>query len=249
MSLQTQEIPPVPETTAATARAAFPRGNRSMAVCDELGTLYTDEDFATLFLSRGQPAEAPWRLALKLVFQFTESLSDEQAIEAVCDRIDGTYALSLELTDAGFDPSVLSEFRDRLITGNLDLHLLNVLLTRFKAAGLLKARGRQRTDSTHVLAAVRDLNRLQIIGETLRYALNILAVAAPAWLRPHMHADWPERYEARFEEYRLPKAKDARQALAEQIGADGRGLLTQLDAADSPPWLCNLPVVQTLRTV
>jgi transposase len=234
MSLQPQELPPVPETTARTARAAFPRGNRSMAMHDELGSISTDQDFAALFSARGQPAEAPWRLALVLVFQFAESLSDEQAIEAVRGRIDWKYALSLELTDAGFDPSVLSEFRDRLIAGSLELHLLDIMLTRFKAAGLLKARGRQRTDSTHVLAAVRALNRLQIVGESLRHALNVLAVAAPDWLPPHLHANWPERYGARFEEYRLPKAKDARQALAEQIGGDGRGLLHQIYAADAP---------------
>lgn len=249
MSLQPQAIPPVPATTAATARAAFPQGNRYLAMRDELGTLYTDQDFAALFSGRGQPAIAPWRLALILVFQFAESLSDEQAIEAVRGRIDWKYALSLELTDAGFDPSVLSEFRDRLIAGSRELHLLDAMLIRFKAAGLLKARGRQRTDSTHVLAAVRALNRLQIVGETMRHALNVLAVAAPDWLPPHLHADWPERYGARFEEYRLPKAKDARQALAEQIGGDGRGLLHQIYATAAPAWLRDLPAVQTLRQV
>lgn len=249
MSLQPQQIPPIPDATAQIARAAFPRGNRYLALRDELGSLYTDQDFAALFSSRGQPAHAPWRLALILVFQFAESLSDQQAIEAVRARIDWKYALSLELTDTGFDPSVLSEFRDRLIAGSLELHLLDAMLTRFKAAGLLKARGRQRTDSTHVLAAVRALNRLQIVGETLRHALNVLAVAAPAWLRPQLSADWRERYAARFEEYRLPAAKAERQALAEQIGADGRGLLEAVYAADSPLWLRELPAVQTLRTV
>lgn len=249
MSLQPQAIPPIPETTAQTARAAFPRGNRYMTMRDELGSLYTDQDFAALFPSRGQPAQAPWRLALILVFQFAEALSDEQAIEAVRARIDWKYALSLELTDTGFDPSVLSEFRDRLIAGNLELHLLDAILARFKAAGLLKARGRQRTDSTHVLAAVRALNRLQIVGETLRHTLNVLAVAAPTWLRPHLLAEWVERYQARFEEYRLPRAKTERQALAEQIGADGRLLLAKVYAADTPSWLRELPAVQTLRTV
>jgi len=168
MSLQPQAIPPVPETTARTAHAAFPRGNRSMVIRDELGTLYTDHDFATLFSSRGQPAEAPGRLALILVFQFAESLSDEQALEALRARIDWKYALSLGLDDPGFDPSVLSEFRDRLIAGSLELHLLDAMLAYVKSPGLLKARGRQRSDSTHVLAAVRALNRLQIVGETPR---------------------------------------------------------------------------------
>ena len=127
---------------------------------DELGSIYTDQDVAALFPSRGQPAAVPWRLALILVFPFVESLSDEQAMETVRGRIDWKDALSLALDDSGFDSSILSEFRDRLIAGSLEHHLLNAMLTHFKATGLLKARGRQRTDSTHVLAAVRALNRL-----------------------------------------------------------------------------------------
>jgi len=249
MSLQPQEIPPVPEATAATARAAFPRGNRYMAMRDELGSIYADQDFAALFPSRGQPAAAPWRLALILVFQFAESRSDEQAMESVRGRIDWKYALSLELDDPGFDSSILSAFRDRLIAGSLEDHLLDTMLAHFKAAGLLKARGRQRTDSTHVLAAVRALNRLETIGETMRHAVNVLAVAAPEWLTPLLHPDWRNRYGPRFDEYRLPKAKDERQALAEQIGADGRDLLHQIYAADAPPWLRDVPAVQTMRQV
>ncbi len=88
MSLHPQALPAVPEITAATARAAFPHGNRYMAMRDELGTFYADQDFANLFPTRGQPAETPWRLALVLVFQFAEGLSDEQAAEAVRSRID-----------------------------------------------------------------------------------------------------------------------------------------------------------------
>ena len=149
MSLHPEDISPVPETTAATARAAFPHGNRYMAMRDELGVFYTDQDFAALFPTRGQPAETPWRLALILVFQFAESLSDEQAADAVRSRIDWKYALSLELTDSGFDASVLSEFRTRLVQGAAEMQLLDAMLARFKAVGLLKARGRQRTDSTH----------------------------------------------------------------------------------------------------
>jgi transposase len=249
MSLQPHDIPAVPETTAATAHAAFPRGNRYIAMRDELGTLYTDQDFATLFARRGQPAYAPWRLALVLVFQFAEGLSDEQAAEAVRARIDWKYALSLDLDDAGFDSSVLSEFRDRLIAGSLELHLLDAMLSRFKSVGLLKARGRQRTDSTHVLAAVRALNRLQCIGETVRQALNVLAVAAPDWLRAHLDPDWRQRYQHRFEEGRLPTAEAERHARAEQIGADGRTLLTLIAQPSAPSWLGELPALRTLRQV
>lgn len=249
MSMRPQSIPPVPEQTAAVARAAFPRGNRYMAIRDELGVFYQDEAFAGLFPTRGQPAETPWRLALVLVFQFSEGLSDAQAAEAVRGRIDWKYALSLELDDPGFDASVLSEFRSRLVAGQQELYLLDGMLVRLKAAGLLKARGRQRTDSTHVLATVRALNRLEGVGETMRHALNSLAEAAPDWLRERLPADWVDRYGARFEGYRLPKSGSQRQVLAEQIGADGRWLLTELWAADTPSWLQQLPAVQTLQRV
>lgn len=249
MSLRPEAVPSIPEATAATAREAFPRGNRYMAMRDALETFYTDADFAALFPTRGQPAEAPWRLALVLVFQFAEGLSDEQAAEAVRGRIDWKYALSLELNDPGFDSSVLSEFRTRLIGGGAEMQLLDRMLERFRSAGLLKARGRQRTDSTHVLAAVRALNRLACVGETMRQALNNLAVVAPEWLRPWLDPDWTLRYAARFDDYRLPKTESERQALAEQIGEDGRILLTALYAQGAPEWLRQLPAVETLRQV
>lgn len=249
MSLHPQAIPPIPETTAATARAAFPRGNRYMAMRDELGVFYADEDFAALFPRRGQPAEAPWRLALVLVFQFAEGLSDEQAADAVRSRIDWKYALSLDLTDSGFDASVLSEFRTRLVQGSAEIQLLDRMLARFMEKGLLHARGRQRTDSTHVLSAVRALNRLEAVGETFRHALNTLALIVPDWLRPHLQPEWNDRYGKRFEAYRLPKGETARLALAEQIGADGRLLLNLLWSADTPAWLRQVPAVQTLRQV
>lgn len=249
MSLHPQEVPPVPELTATAARAAFPRGNRYMAMRDELGVFYVDQDFAALFPTRGQPAEAPWRLALVLIFQFAEGLSDTQTADAVRGRIDWKYALSLDITDPGFDASVLSEFRSRLVEGSTEMHLLDAMLARFKAKGLLKARGRQRTDSTHVLSAARALRRLLCVGETMRHALNTLAVVYPDWLSSRLQPDWVDRYGTRFDDYRLPKGEAERQALAEQIGEDGRTLLTAVYAADAPSWLRELPAVETLRQV
>ena len=113
MSLHSQEIPPVPEETRRIAQAAFPRGNVYMRLRDELSAIYDDQLFAPLFPPRGQPAESPWRLALATVMQFAEGLSDRQAADAVRSRIDWKYVLSLELTDPGFDHTVLSEFRTR----------------------------------------------------------------------------------------------------------------------------------------
>src|SRR4030095_12811521 len=131
---------------------------------ERIGTIIHDEDFAPLFAKDGTPGLPPWRLALVTIFQFHENLSDRQAAESVRARIDWKYVLSLELTDEGFDFSVLSEFRARLIKGRATDMLLERLLECCGALGLVKARGQQRTDSTHVVAAVRLMHRLPLVG-------------------------------------------------------------------------------------
>jgi len=239
----------VPDDTAQVARAAFPRGNLYLRLYDVLGSLFADRDFAALFPTRGQPAAAPARLALTTLMQFMEGLSDRQAADAVRGQIDWKYLLCLELTDPGFDHTVLSEFRTRLVAGEAEHLLLDTLLTQCREQGLLKARGRQRTDSTHVLAAVRVLNRLERVGETLRHALNTLASVAPNWLRTPVPDDWYTRYGSRIDNYQLPKADSQRQALAAAIGADGRQLLAAVDTAVALPWLSALPAIVTLRQV
>jgi transposase len=249
MSLSPERILNVPERTAEVAHAAFPRGNRYMMMCDELGTIYRDDQFADLYPSVGQPAEMPWRLALVTILQFAENLTDRQAANAVRGRIDWKYALGLELTDAGFDFSVLSEFRTRLIAGEAEERLLTQMLALFVGRGLLKARGTQRTDSTHIVAAVRELNRLEIVGETLHHALNVLAQIAPAWLQDQVSTEWLLRYGQRFSDYRLPKEPKDRHTLAATIGHDGYYLLTQLYGDAASPYLKALPAVETLRQV
>ncbi|MFV9505611.1 MAG: hypothetical protein AB4911_13740 [Oscillochloridaceae bacterium umkhey_bin13] len=161
----------------------------------------------------------------------------------------GVAPLALPLSDAGFDPSVLSEFRTRLVDGNAEYLLFDTLLTQFREQKLLRARGRQRSDSTHVLAAVRALNRLECVGSTLRHALNSLAVVVPDWLLTHKQPEWLERYEQRFEDERLPEAASERTALATEVGRDGSSLLTAVIAADAPDWLRHIPAIETLRQV
>src|SRR6266567_1206934 len=190
MSLPPSEPSSIPEETARLARTICPQGTAYMHIRDQFGEIYEDQSFASLFSTRGQPAEAPWRLALVCIFQFMEGLTDRQAAEAVEPRIDWKYALSLELSDPGFDFSVLSKFRARLIAGGQEMALFDAVLVHLKTQGLLKVRGRQRTDSTHILAAVRSLNRLERGGETMRHALNILAEVAPDWLRSHALPEW-----------------------------------------------------------
>jgi transposase len=179
--LRPMSIEPVPPETARVARAAFPTGNRYMRVADALETLCTDDAFLALLPTHGQPAQPPWQLALVTILQFAEGLSDRQAAHAVRSRIDWKYVLRLELTNPGFDASVLSEFRGRLLAGSAGSLLFDMLLTWCRDRQIVKARGRQRTDSTHILAAVRALNRIEVVGDTMRHALNTLAVVAPEW--------------------------------------------------------------------
>jgi transposase len=198
---------------------------------------------------RGQPAASPARLALTSVLQYLEGLSDRQAADAVRGRLDGKYALGLELTDPGFDHTVLSEFRSRLVHGQAERQLLDTLLDRCRELGLIRERGRQRTDSTHVLAAVRVLNRLERVGETMRAVLNDWAVMAPDWLQALAPPEWYRRYGRRVENYHLPQTDAAREELARVIAADGERLLAAVEAATDQPWLAPLPVVLTLRRV
>ena len=249
MSLQANDDFSIPAETVRVARLSLPKGNVYLRMRDELGVWCHDGDFADLFSRRGQPAEAPWRLALVTIMQFAEGLTDRQAAEAVATRIDWKYVLGLELTAPSFDYSILSEFRDRLLHGQAEQQLLDAMLRRFRELGLLRGRGRQRSDSTHVLAAVRLLNRLELVGETLRHGLEVLAEAAPAWLVQQITEDWFDRYSHRFEQFRLPKGQEERQALAESIGADGYHLLEAVYAAGAPAELRQLPAVAVLRRV
>ena len=173
----------IPAETVRVARAVFPKGNLCLTLRDKLGDLYTDKIFATLFASTGRPAESAGCLAWVTLLQFIEDLPDRQAADAVRGRIDWKYLLGLELADPGFDHTALTAFRQRLLTAGVEQTLLDELLRRAQALGLLKARGRQRIDSTRILAAIRTLNRLECVGETLRHALNELSRTAPDWIR------------------------------------------------------------------
>jgi transposase len=211
--------------------------------------VFDDAGFGDLYPALGQPAYAPWRLALVTLMQVREGLSDRQAAEAVRARIDWKYLLALDLVDPGFDHSVLCEFRARLLGHEVGERLLAPVLDAAREAGLLKARGRQRTDSTHVLAAVRDLNRTELLAETLRAALNAISVVANDWLCQVTAPDWHTRYDRRVEEARLPPSGPKRDAYVAQVGADGFRLLDALDVPGAPPETVALPAVAVLRRV
>ena len=255
MSVQPMPWPePAPEIAAA-VRAAYRRREPPLPVVvrDRLGELFPDAEFAPAFGVRGRPGWSPGRLALVTVMQMAENLTDRQAADAVRDKISWKYALGLDLEDEGFDPSVLCEFRTRVVAHGLEQRVLDLLLEALKAEGLVGAGGRQRTDSTHVIGAVRDLNRLELAGESVRAALEAIAATAPGWLTGVVDvADWGRRYGARVEGWRLPTSKTKRAELMAAYGSDALVLLRAVDHTGdtaAPPWLAELPAVDVLRRV
>lgn len=248
MSLQPAPFPTLPDDTARVARRAFRRGNLYLTFGDQVGVLWTDEDWSALYAIQGPAALSPTQLVLVLIFQAVENLSDRQAAEAVRARIDWKYALHLPLEHEGFDFSVLSEFRDRLIAHQQGQVILDRLLERLRALGLLKE-GRQRTDSTYVLQAPRMLNRLELVIETMRGVLEDLAEAYPQWIAGIVPPSWLLRYARGWQALRLPREKKAREQLAEEVGQDGRYLLGQMDAADAPEGTRERPWVQRLAAI
>jgi transposase len=249
MSIEYEPIPPVPTQTIRVAKAAFPKGNPYLTLRDELGPIFSDLDFVGLFSRTGKPAVPPWQLALVTLMQFRENLSDRQAADAVRSRIDWKYLLGMELTDCGFDFSVLSEFRHRLIAGQAEHLLLENLLQHCCNLGLVKARGKQRTDSTRVLASIRILNRLELVAETLRAALNELATVVPDWLRQVALLDWYKRYERRIEDTRLPETAAERDAYGQMVGEDIYYLIECLEESDLPIQWRELPSIVALQLV
>lgn len=249
MSMRPRPWPEVPAETARVARRAFRKGTLAMRARDELGAWYADAAFAAAYGARGAPGISPAQLAMVTVLQFTENLTDRQAADAVRGRLDWKYCLGLGLDDDGFDFSVLSEFRSRLVAGGLDGAVFDLLLARLKDLGLVAAGGRQRTDSTHVLARIRDLNRLELAAETIRAALEALAAAEPGWLATVIDAGWQEAYGARPGLTRPPASQAARARLAIQYGRDGYRLLEAVHGPAAPGWLRELPAVQALRVI
>jgi transposase len=249
MSIKPHGLEPIPEETRRLVQRLIPKGTLVTQLRDALGPIDSDEPFAPLSATGGRPAEAPWRLALVTVLQAIEGLTDRQAAEAVRTRIDWLYALALPLDDPGFDYSMLSDFRQRVLAGQAQDPILEPIVQVCRQRGWLKARGKQRTDATAVLARVRARSHLESVGESMRAALNALAEQEPAWVQAHWNPEWVERSVHRFELARFPKAETQRQLLREQVGQDVGQLLACIDAAQTPEAVRSEPCVTLLRQV
>jgi IS5 family transposase len=251
MSMQPQPWPEPADELAQAMRAMYAgrRAPLAVVVRDELGAVFADAAFAEAFAVRGQPGWSPGRLAMITVLQVVENLTDVQAAEAVRLRMDWKYALGLSLTDRGLDDSVLSEFRSRVVEHGLEAKVLDLLVARLVDKGLLKSRGKQRTDSSHVIAAVRQLNQIELVGETVRACVEALAVADPDWVSARLDAGWQRRYGARVDSWRMPGSKTKRAALGADYARDGMALLSAVWDPASPSWLAHLPAVGVLQRV
>ena len=253
MSMQ-PAVWPEPDPRVAAAIAVKYRGKRprplAVLIRDQLGAWLGDEAFAAAFGNRGRPGWSPSRLALVTVPQRAEKLTDRQAAEAVRTRIDWQYLLGLAWDDPGFDHTVLAEFRARVADAGLEQVALDALLARLAGAGLIKAGGKQRTDSTHVIAAVAAMNRLELAGESVRAALEALAVAHPAWLEQRICvADFTRRYGTPMTSWHPPVSRARRDELAVAYARDGYALLKAVYDSAAPPWLREIPAVDVLRRV
>ncbi len=250
MSLQAQSWPAVPEDTAQVVRAVFKRkGSLYITIGDQIGPLFADVDFSDMYAADGKPAVSPNLLALVVIFQFMEDLSDRDAADAVRTRLDWKYALRLPLNDTGFEASVLSDFRQRLLAQDAGRRLFEQVLQRLVAMGLLRKGGKQRTDGSYVLSAARRLTRLELAIETLQAALEALAETAPDWLRSIAQPHWYERYSQNWSTFRLPKKAEEREVLAAEVAADGSYLLAQLAESPAPRRATQLAEVALLQQV
>ena len=194
----------------------------AVEVRDRLGQWLADEDFAAAFGIGGRPGWPPSRLALVTVLQRAEKLTDRLAAEAVRARLDWKYLLGLPVDDPGFDHTVLAEFRGKVAEAGLEQVALDALLGKLAGDGLVKAGGKQRTDSTHVVAAVAALNRLELAGESVRAAVEALAAAHPGWLAQRICVpDRAGRYGTPLTSWRPPASQARQDELAIAYARDG----------------------------
>lgn len=203
MCLKPHPLPSLSADTRLIAERIYPPDHLLRRIGDEYADVLRDEDFADLYPKTGQPALSPALLALVTVLQAMEHCSDRLAAEMVRSRIDWKYALHLPLDHPGFDPSVLCEFRQRLVAHQAQRRTFDAFLQRLKDKGFLKGRAVQRTDSLAILAAVRELTQIELVMEALRLALEAIAGEDLRWLKAHVPKDWRRTYGAWTQDERL----------------------------------------------
>jgi transposase len=238
---------PMPEETKRIGRKLLKENDPYRLIGDQLFEQLHEEEYADLYSAEGKPGISPVILAFVSVFQFMEKLVDRQAAQALRMRLDWKYALHLPLEYEGFDFSVLSEFRDRLIEGQAEGRVFEKLVEQIWKLGLLKEHGKQRTDSLAMLTKVRRLCRVETVVETLRLAIVAIVDTDREWSEEIIPPSWEEKYGERFVRQRYSE-KEWKE-YEEKIGEEGQWLLKRLEKGSAPAELQNLPEVQVLKTV
>ncbi len=247
MSLQWQLSRTVPADTAALGQQIFKPNNIHRQIGDRFDQLFPFEAlFAPLYDPHGRGAISPLLLALVTVFQMLEKVPDRTAAEYVVTRLDWKYALHLPLAYAGFHFTDLSAFRARLLEHHQERLIFDQLLTRLKDIGVIKAQGKTRTDSTHVLGVVERLSQLELVLESLRLALLAVMYADPEWVSQQLPASFIAAHEQRQSEFGLSQTQVKERLV--RAGQQAFEFLAHLDRS-APVELRHLPEVETLRTV
>jgi len=247
MCLKIRSPWPMPEETRRIGESLLDKGDPFRLIGDRLFEKLSEAEFADLYSSEGKPGISPVILAFVSVFEFMERLADRQAAQALRMRLDWKYALHLPLDYKGFDYSVLSEFRDRLLAGQAEARVFEKLVEEIRELGLIKEHGKQRTDSIAMLTKVRRLCRVETVVETLRLAVVSLVAADREWSEEVIPPSWEEKYGERFMRQRYSE-KEWKE-YEEQIGENGQWLLQRLEKGGAPAGLQDLPEVQVLKTV
>lgn len=245
MSLQAKDRDEIPADTAALGHKLLNANHPYRLIGDRLAELIRDEDFRSLYTPIGGPAISPALLALVTVFQMMEKLPDRLAAEAVVLRIDWKYALHLPLDYEGFHYTNLEHFRQRLIAHQAEYVVFDRLLSKLLELGLIRRRGKQRTDSSHVLGLVARLSRLELVRETLRVSLEAIRKLDQRWLERIVPEAMLDKYLQRRNDFNLSKQQVASEL--RQTGADGWWWQRQLEMG--PVEWQQLPETETLRTV
>ena len=246
MMLRERELSAMPADIAAVGQQVLSAGDPYRVIGEQLADIVDDGQFAALYEATGRAAVWPSVLALVTIFQFLEDLPDREAARQVAVRLDWKYALHLSVEYPGFDFSCLSYFRRRLVEHEASRLVFEAVLTRVRALGFLRKRGKQRTDALAVVGAVRELSQLELVWEALRLALRALGKAAPDWVEQTVPTAFRTQYLERRSDYRLSAAE--RQTELVRVGEDAAWLLDQL-AASACPALSQLAAVATLATI
>lgn len=247
MCLKVQEPWPMPQETEKVGKAILKEESPYRLIGERLFERFHEQDYADLYSPEGKPGISPVVLAFVTVFQFMEKLPDRQAAESLRMRMDWKYALRLSLAYEGFDYSVLSEFRDRLLEHEAEGRVFEQLVGEFRAMGLIQERGRQRTDSIAMLMSVRRLSRLELVVETLRLAVGASLKADREWVEKVIPPSWEERYGERFVLQRHRREEWVEHD--KHVGEDGQWFLARVEGAGAPAEIRSLPEVRVLKTV